>query len=86
MLNELRRGRYGYLLALHILLLIAKGKTPTAIADTRYLQASIIVFCTDLACVSGGNNNRSLDELWIELDAQSRSRRNLQHALLTLER
>jgi len=33
MLNELRRCRYGYLLPLHILLLIAKGKTPSAIAD-----------------------------------------------------
>jgi hypothetical protein len=33
MLDELRRCRYGYLLALQILLLIAKGKTPTAIAD-----------------------------------------------------
>jgi putative transposase len=33
MLDELRRGRYGYLLPLHILLLIAKGKTPSAIAD-----------------------------------------------------
>jgi hypothetical protein len=33
MLDELRRCRYGYLLALHILLLIANGKTPTAIAD-----------------------------------------------------
>jgi putative transposase len=33
MLNELRRCRYGYMLALHILLLVAKGKTPSAIAD-----------------------------------------------------
>jgi putative transposase len=33
MLNELRRCRYGYLLALHIILLVAKGKTPSAIAD-----------------------------------------------------
>jgi hypothetical protein len=32
-LKELRRGRYGYLLALHILLLVVRGKTPSAIAD-----------------------------------------------------
>lgn len=30
MLSELRAGRYGYLLGLHILLLCAAGKTPTA--------------------------------------------------------
>lgn len=33
MLAAIRRARYGYLLALHILLLCAKGKTPTDIAD-----------------------------------------------------
>jgi putative transposase len=33
MLRELRRCRYGHLLALHILLLLAGGKTPTEIAD-----------------------------------------------------
>lgn len=32
-LDELRRCRYGYLLPLHILLLIARGKTPSEIAD-----------------------------------------------------
>jgi transposase len=32
MLSELRRARYGYLLALHILLLCAAGRTPTQIA------------------------------------------------------
>jgi hypothetical protein len=33
MLRELRACRYGYLLALHILLLCAHGKTPSEIAD-----------------------------------------------------
>ena len=33
MLKELRRCRYGYFLALHILLLHARGKNPTEIAD-----------------------------------------------------
>jgi hypothetical protein len=32
MLGELRRCRYGYLLSLHILLLIARGRTPNAVA------------------------------------------------------
>jgi transposase len=32
-LAALRRSRYGYLLTLHILLLCARGKTPTQIAD-----------------------------------------------------
>jgi len=33
MLRELRAGRYGYLLALHILLLCTRNKTPSEIAD-----------------------------------------------------
>src|SRR5262249_51461329 len=33
MLQELRRCRYGYFLALHILLLYVRGKKPTEIAD-----------------------------------------------------
>lgn len=33
MLASLRRGRYGLLLALHILLLVARGKRPTEIAE-----------------------------------------------------
>ena len=32
-LAAIRRSRYGYLLAIHILLLCARGKTPTEIAD-----------------------------------------------------
>ncbi len=33
MLAALRRARYGYLLAVHVLLLCAAGKSPTEIAD-----------------------------------------------------
>ena len=32
MLAEVRRARYGYVLALHVLLLCAAGRTPTEIA------------------------------------------------------
>ncbi len=33
MLHELRAARYGYLLALHVLLLCAEGRTPSEIAE-----------------------------------------------------
>lgn len=33
MLKELRKGRYGYLLALHVLLLCAAGYSPSVIAQ-----------------------------------------------------
>lgn len=33
MLKELRQARFGYLLALHILVLCAQGRTPSEIAD-----------------------------------------------------
>ena len=32
MLSQLRQARYGYLLALHVLLLCAAGRTPTEIS------------------------------------------------------
>ena len=38
MLAELRRARYGYLLALHVLLLCAAGRTPT--------EVSAVLFCS----------------------------------------
>ena len=38
MLTALRRARYGYLLALHILLLCAAGRSPTEIA--------VVLFCS----------------------------------------
>jgi hypothetical protein len=42
MLAALRRARYGYLLALHVLLLCAAGHTPTEIATKHILVVSII--------------------------------------------
>lgn len=42
MLKELRRGRYGYLLALHILLLCAAGYSPTIIAAVLFCSRSSI--------------------------------------------
>jgi DDE superfamily endonuclease/Homeodomain-like domain len=42
MLKELRRSRYGYLLALHILLLVAKGKTPSPIGDFLFCSRSSV--------------------------------------------
>jgi putative transposase len=40
MLAELRRARYGYLLALHVLLLCAAGRTPTEIATCLFCARS----------------------------------------------
>ena len=42
MLRELRSARYGYLLGLHILLLCARGRTPTEIADFLLCSRSSI--------------------------------------------
>ena len=39
MLAELRRARYGYLLALHLLLLCAAGRTPSEMASRALLFA-----------------------------------------------
>jgi hypothetical protein len=39
-LAELRRARYGYLLALHVLLLCAAGRTPTEIATCLFCACS----------------------------------------------
>ena len=41
-LAELRRARYGYLLALHILLLCDAGKSPTEIADFLFCSRSSV--------------------------------------------
>jgi transposase len=38
----LRRGRYGYLLVFHILLLCAGGRNPTAIADVLFCSRSSV--------------------------------------------
>jgi transposase len=42
MLAALRRARYGYLLALHILLLCAAGHSPTAIAEVLFCSRSSV--------------------------------------------
>jgi transposase len=42
MLGVLRRARYGYLLALHILLLCAAGRTPTDIAAVLFCSRSSV--------------------------------------------
>ena len=42
MLAALRRARYGYLLALHILLLCARGRNPTAIAAVLFCSRSSV--------------------------------------------
>ncbi|MBI3328123.1 MAG: winged helix-turn-helix domain-containing protein, partial [Nitrospinae bacterium] len=42
MLGALRRARYGYLLALHILLLCAAGRNPTEIADVLFCSRSSV--------------------------------------------
>src|SRR3989441_11581473 len=42
MLAELRRARYGYVLALHVLLLCAAGRTPTEIASFLFCSRSSV--------------------------------------------
>ena len=42
MLAELRRARYGYLLAVHLLLLCAAGRTPTEIAAVLFCSRSSV--------------------------------------------
>jgi hypothetical protein len=42
MLAELRRARYGYLLALHLLLLCAAGRTPSEIAAVLFCSRSSV--------------------------------------------
>jgi transposase len=52
MLAALRRARYGYLLALHILLLCAAGRNPTEIAAVLFCSRSS-VYRTVRACQEG---------------------------------
>ena len=42
MLAEVRRARYGYVLALHVLLLCAAGRTPTEIATVLFCSRSSV--------------------------------------------
>jgi Homeodomain-like domain len=39
---ELRRARYGYLLALHLLLLCAAGRTPSEVASVLFCSRSSV--------------------------------------------
>ena len=57
MLSQLRQARYGYLLGLHILLLCAKGHTPSEIADSLFCSRSS-VYRTVAAYQSGEINRR----------------------------
>ena len=41
-LAELRRARYGYLLALHLLLLCTAGRTPSEIAAVLFCSRSSV--------------------------------------------
>ena len=41
---ELRRARYGYLLALHLLLRCAAGRTPSEVAAVRFCSRSSVYF------------------------------------------
>ncbi len=42
LLAEVRRARYGYLLALHILLLCAAQRSPSEIAAVRFCSRSTV--------------------------------------------
>jgi hypothetical protein len=42
MVAALRRTRYGYLLALHLLLLCAAGRSPSEIAAVRFCSRSSV--------------------------------------------
>ena len=54
MLAALRRARYGYLLAFHVLLLCAAGRTPTDIAAVPVLLAlqCLLGLCASIALAS----------------------------------
>jgi len=50
MLAELRRARYGYVLALHVLLLCAAGRTPTEIASFLFCSRSSVYRIVNAYC------------------------------------
>jgi transposase len=60
MLSELRQARYGYLLGLHILLLCAKGRTPSEIAATLFCSRSSVYRA--VAAYRGGQRRRGWSE------------------------
>jgi hypothetical protein len=59
MLKELRQARYGYLLGLHILLLCAKGRTPSEIADSLFCSRSSVYRA--VAAYQHGQSKRGWD-------------------------
>ena len=65
MLAEVRRARYGYVLALHVLLLCAAGRTPTEIATVLFCSRSSVY-----RIVTAYHTHR-LDELFDEPTAQA---------------
>src|SRR5215210_928852 len=82
MLSELRQARYGYLLGLHILLLCAKGRTPSEIAATLFCSRSSVYRA--VAAYRGGQRRRG----WCEASAAAVSPKLLgwQRSLLALLR
>ena len=50
MLAELRRARHGYVLALHVLLLCAAGRTPTEIATVLFCSRSSVYRIVNAYC------------------------------------
>ena len=65
MLAELRRARYGYLLALHLLLLCAAGRTPTEIAA--------VLFCSRSTVYRVVRAYRAGDLEWLEVEGTGSS-------------
>ena len=60
MLGEVRRGRYGYLLALHILLLCAAQRSPTEIAAVLFCSRTT-VYRVVYAYRAGRRDDRGAD-------------------------
>ena len=65
MLAEVRRARYGYVLALHVLLLCAAGRTPTEIATVLFCSRSSVYRIVNAYCA------QRLDALRAEPPAQA---------------
>jgi len=66
LLAELRRARYGYVLALHLLLLCAAGRTPTEIAA--------VLFCSRSTVYRVVRAYRAGDLEWLEEEGRGSSR------------
>ena len=64
---ELRRARYGYLLALHLLLLCAAGRTPSEVASVLFCSRSSVyrivrAYRAGTLTLRGGNRARPAAE------------------------